>query len=70
MERIVARIKEWIQEASIEVGHCNEFLSAYGERHCDDYFVATRDEKLTRIEALEDVLNLFKEYDYDGEGVG
>lgn len=65
MEQIVKTIKEWIQEASIEVGHCNEFISAYGERHCDDYFVTTRDEKLTRIWALEDVLNLFKEQGYD-----
>lgn len=65
MEQIVKTIKGWIQEASIEVGHCNEFISAYGERHCDDYFLTTRDEKLTRIDALADVLNLFKEQGYD-----
>ena len=70
MERIVERIKGWIQDASSVVSELDEVIEMYGERNCDDWTVNTRNEMNARIEALEDVLNLFKEQGYDGEGVG
>lgn len=67
MEQIVGRIKGWIQDASSVVSELDEFIEMYGERNCDDWTVNTRNEMNARIEALEDVLNLFKEQGYDIE---
>jgi|UPI000764ADC4 hypothetical protein len=67
VDQIVERIKGWIQDASSVVSELDEVIEMYGERNCDDWTVNTRNEMNARIEALEDVLNLFKEQGYDGE---
>ena len=67
MERIVERIKGWIQDASSVVHELDEVVEKYGERNCDDWTVNTRNEMNARIETLEDVLNLFKGQGYDSK---
>lgn len=67
VDQIVERIKGWIRAASIEKGYCEELISIYGQQGSGDWATDRLNELDGRIEALEDVLNLFKEQGYDGE---
>ena len=65
MDQIIGKIKGWIRAASIEKDYCEELISMYGRQGSGDWATDRLNELDGRIEALEDVLNLFKEQGYD-----